>query len=426
MPPARSILEIYVSRAWRVVGSVTIQVPERGISSPAAFDYDFDYLDAMAGALDARDSRAVSCRYPIAYGVPEETTWPPFLLDIMPAGAARRHWEGVLGLPNNMSSDWSVLVRGAGNPPGNVRVREAVDTTKVTPHPGFPRADVLERREQLVEYARANGAPVSGSTGAGGDAPKFLLREDVKGRWHADGVLDDKRTRRCWLVKFPRTRDASDRLILRAEAGYHAVAKKMGVRTGGDTTWESDCLFVPRFDRIVGNGSVERLGLESLYSLAGVADFGSPLRKERQIEAIARFATNPVKELREFLLRDVLDVALGNTDNHARNTSMLKWPDGRIELSPLYDFAPMILDQRMIARVSRWADDSDFPDWARVADALSKALEPSKTRRWLRELASAVGVLPTTMKECGVPKRVIARLEDRIGRVARALAMLRA
>jgi hypothetical protein len=70
--------------------------------------------------------------------------------------------------------------------------------------------------------------------------------------------------------------------------------------------------------------------------------------------------TDPEKELREFVLRDLLDVALGNTDNHARNTSVLKWPDGRIELSPLYDFAPMILDRRMVARVSRWEDDRDF------------------------------------------------------------------
>ena len=426
MPPQRCTLEIHVAGLWRVAGTVTVQEPERGVSSPASFEYDFDYLDEMADVLDARDARAVSCRYPVAYDVPEEVTWPPFLLDTMPAGAARRHWERVLELPNNMSSDWSVLVRGAGNPPGNVRVREAVDTAEILPHPGFPRSDVLKRREQFVEYARANGAPVSGSTGAGGDAPKFLLREDVKGRWHADGALADKRTRRCWLVKFPRTRDESDRLILRAEAGYHAVAKKMGVRTGRDVTWESDCLFVPRFDRVVRKGMIERLGLESLYSLAGVADFGAPLRKERQVEAIARFATDPKKELREFLLRDVLDVALGNTDNHARNTSMLKWPDGRIELSPLYDFAPMILDQRMIARVSRWEDNSDYPDWARVADALAKTLDPAKTKRWLRGIAPAIDELPATMKDCEVPKVVITQCEERIRRLARELGALRA
>ena len=178
---------------------------------------------------------------------------------------------------------------------------------------------------------------------------------------------------------------------------------------------------MPRFDRVVEDGSVDRPGLESLYSLSGIAASGPPLRKERQASAIARFATEPGRELREFLLRDVLDAALVNTDNHARNTSVLKWADGRIALSPLYDFAPMFLDRGMIARVSRWEGDADFPEWGRVADALATALEPATTRRWLRELAAVVAELPATMKDCGVPALVTARCQDRIERVARAL-----
>ena len=165
MAPARVTLEIHVADSWHVAGTVSAVEPERGFSSPAAFEYDFDYLDLMADALGARDARAVSVRYPVAYDAPDEVGWPPFLLDVMPSGAARRHWEGVLGLPNNASSDWSVLVAGAGNPTGNLRVREAVVEPEPSKHPGFARSDVLERREQFVEYARANGAPVSGSTG---------------------------------------------------------------------------------------------------------------------------------------------------------------------------------------------------------------------------------------------------------------------
>jgi serine/threonine-protein kinase HipA len=423
MLPTSCSLEIHVAGLWRLAGKLTVEHPERGIESPATFEYDRDYLDTMAGA---RDARAVSCRYPVAVDAPHEPAWPPFLLDILPAGAARRHWEELLGLPNDASSDWSLLLRGAGNPTGNLRVREAVVAEDLPAHPGFPRSDVLEQREQFVDHARANGASVSGAMGAGGDWPKFLLREDRKGRWHADGALPDDRTRRCWLVKFPRTPDASDRLILQAEAGYHAAAKRMGVRTEGDVTWESDCLFVPRFDRVVGKRSVERLGLESLYSLVGVADFGTPLPKERQALAIARYATDPETELRELVLRDVLDVALGNTDNHARNTSMRKGFDGRVEISPLYDFAPMILDRRMIARVSRWEDDRELPDWGRVADALAATLEPATTKRWLHGLAPAVAKLPATMKDCGVPGAVIAACEDRIQRVSRDLAALKA
>ena len=395
--------------------------PERGIPSPAAFEYDLDYLDAMDSALGSRDAHAVSCRYPVGYDAPEETAWPPFLLDIMPAGAARRHWEGLLRLPNTDGSDWQVLVRGTGNPPGNLRVRESVEPDPDTKHPGFARADILERAEHFVEYAHVSGAPVSGSTGAGGDSPKFLLREDRKGRWHADGVLPDSKTRGCWLVKFPRTREASDRLILEAEAGYHAVAKRLGVRTFGDVEWESDCLFIPRFDRVVRKGSLERLGLESLYSLVGVSEFGASLRKERQVSAIARFVTEPERELREFLLRDALDVAMGNTDNHGRNTSVLKTSDGRIELSPLYDFAPMILDRRGISRVSRWEDNGEYPNWNRIVEALEPFIDVRATKRWLRSLAARVEELPVVMKDAGVPPQVNARCEARIRRVAKDL-----
>ncbi|WP_394847013.1 type II toxin-antitoxin system HipA family toxin [Pendulispora brunnea] len=425
MASTTASLEIHVKGRWHVAGALSFSAPERGISSPGAFEYDLDYLDTMSTALGVRDARAVSCGYPLAYDTPTEAAWPPFLLDIIPTGAARRYWEDRLQLPNTSSSDWQVLMHGAGNPTGNLRIREAVDSPNPGTHPGFSRADVLERAEHFIEYAHASGAPVSGSSGAGGDSPKFLLREDKKGRWFADGVLPDSKTRHCWLVKFPRTRDASDRLILEAEAAYHAVAKRLGVRTFGDVTWESDCLFIPRFDRVVRKGVIERLGLESLCSLVGIAEFGVPLRKERQVSALMRYVTEPQQELREFLLRDVLDVAMGNTDNHGRNTSVLKTADGFIALSPLYDFAPMILDRRGVARVSRWEDNADYPNWTGVAEAVARFADVGQTKRWLRHLGARIEELPNTMKDVGVPVRVIARCEERIRRVASGLRTVR-
>jgi serine/threonine-protein kinase HipA len=356
-----------------------------------------------------------------------EERWPPFLLDIIPSGAARRHWEQRLSLHNNSGSDWAVLLAGAAHPPGNLRVANALDNfTGPNDHPGFPRSDILKRKTEFIEYAARCGAPVSGSAGAGGDSPKFLLREDLAGHWHADGVLPDARTRRCWLVKFPRTRDASDELILRTEAAYHAIARELGIRTHGEVTFERGCLFVPRFDRVVDRPRVDRLGLESLCSLAGVADFAVPVPKEQLAHAIARHATDPSIELREFVLRDVLDVALGNTDNHARNTSVLKPLDGTVALAPLYDFAPMILDQRGIARVCRWKDGSDYPDWNIVAAALEElGLDRIPMRRWLRALAPRVSGLPAILREKGVDSGVIAQCLPRIERVAGALGGVR-
>jgi serine/threonine-protein kinase HipA len=420
-----AVLEIYVDRQWRRAADVRVTNPRLGFSSEAALDYDLGYLDEQTGTLGTRGLRAISCRYAVGYEAFTEAHWPAFLLDLIPSGAARRHWISRLALPDADSSEWDVLVAGAAHPPGNVRVANAVERFDgPTDQPGFPRSDILERREEFIEYAHQCGAPVSGSTGAGGDSPKFLLREDRSGFWHADGVLADDRTKNCWLVKFPRTtNDRWDRLILRTEAAYHQVAQRFGVRTFGSVEWEQDCLFVPRFDRTVVHPYVERLGLESLCSLAGVAEFGARIPKETLARTIADYATDPQGELRELVLRDVLDVALGNTDNHARNTSVLKKLDGTIELSPLYDFAPMVFDQRGIARFCRWRDGSDYPDWNAVASFLATlGLDPRATREWLRGLAPRVEGLPALMRGCGVDDVVVERCSERITRVAQGLA----
>lgn len=421
---ASCLLQTFVGGRWVNAAEVRCEDERGGYRSPTKFDYDFDYLDAMAAALGAFDHRAVSCRFPLGYEGRVEATWPAFLLDLIPSGAGRRHWERELGLPNTPSSDWAILVAGGTNPPGNVRVAP-LDPPPTVAHPGFARADVLVRAEHFIEYAREQGASITGGSGAGGDAPKFLLREDLHGRWHADGALADDATAACFVVKFPRSSRADDRIVLEAEAPYYRIASRLGIRVKGPLRWENDCLFVPRFDRERDPHlpALRHHGVESLCSLAGVADFGVAIPKEDLARALARFVTRPEVELFELLLRDVADVALGNTDNHARNTAVIKIEDGPIELTPLYDFAPMVLDPSGIARVCRWrTEEGGYPVWSRVAETLDVlGLDATSTKRRLRELAAAVGELPTMMKDEGVPSRVIDALESRITRTTRSL-----
>ena len=135
----------------------------------------------------------------------------------------------------------------------------------------------------------------------------------------------------------------------------------MGIRTLGPLRWDRDSLWIPRFDRVpqkidIGGyiHPMERIGLESLIAAAGVAEFGANLNHEIYLNVIAQYSTSPTQEIFEYILRDFLNICCGNTDNHGRNTSFMRLPSGRVELSPLFDFAPMVLDDSGIARASRW------------------------------------------------------------------------
>ncbi len=132
--------------------------------------------------------------------------------------------------------------------------------------------------------------------------------------------------------------------------------------------------------------------------------------------------TDPTQEIREYILRDILNLALLNTDNHGRNTAVLKI-DGKIELSPLFDFAPMFLDPEGIGRLSRWEDErpGDQPQWGKICEKLSYVMDPGETGKWLFGQANAVKRLPETMQACHVDDDIIQRLSARIEDVARGL-----
>jgi serine/threonine-protein kinase HipA len=417
-------IERFIDGQWIPAGTLTTTDPTSGCGGPCVFEYCLDYA---ARFLDRPDAR-IGCGYPVNFEHRHEATWPGFMVDLLPQGDGRRRVMGELGRDHRQdgaANDWDVLLHGAGNPPGYLRIAEAAARFDNHPHPGFTREEVVERNETFIEYATAHGAPVAGSSGAQGEAPKFLLTLDHAGRWHADGALPDHQAKRHYLVKFPRGKAASDRQILRNEAPYYEVARHFGLTVAAPLEWAGNTLFIQRFDREVNDAGVGRLGLESLYALAGVATFGQALPHDRLAGALARFSTAPMADLIEYVLRDVLNVAMRNTDNHGRNTAVLK-RGAEVRLSPLYDFAPMFLDDSGIARVCRWEGDAEIagiPVWGKVAEKFAYGgLDPLEMRRVLAGHADKVRALPETMASCGVEEDIIERLILRTTEVAKALA----
>ena len=138
----------------------------------------------------------------------------------------------------------------------------------------------------------------------------------------------------------------------------------------------------------------------------------------------------------EYICRDILNLALGNRDNHGRNTAILKEPDGSMRLSPIYDLGPAFLDARNIARNIRWDAEPPGaePNWTEVLlnletrfeDENLKAPNLSPVARAMQAFASTVRRLPQTMRECGVDEEIIEARRDRMSAVEKSLREVRA
>ncbi|MBK9577599.1 MAG: type II toxin-antitoxin system HipA family toxin [Fibrobacterota bacterium] len=417
------LIETHTPSGWKRIGS---WMPDpgsidRGIAGGGRWSYDVDWV------VEHFDEpwEAVSLALPLGFDSVRLAHWPSFLVDLLPSGMGRDQWRALLALHNGPAADWPLLQHAGRAPVGRLRLAHAHQWTPDAVR-GFSREEVLGHGGQFLEFMREsqatdfsvrNDSPYSAADTQGA-APKYLLTQDRNGLWWAEGTLPDDRCQKFWLVKFPRGRNQIDRTILRAERAGLEIARAWGLDCAEGSTWERDCLFVPRFDRIVEAAGVRRLGLESLCSAMGVAEYGVKFRHTEICNAIARFSTDPASDLLEYLARDVLNLALGNTDNHARNTSFLK--NGRsIRLSPLYDVAPMEMDPEGILRATRWDGESHLrPDWNLVADTLAAWIDRHRILQRMESLAASVRELPVTTLRTEMPPEVIAHCALRWSRLA--------
>ena len=363
---------------------------------------------------------------------------PAFLYDLVPQGKGRRLLLQLLGLHDHDGLVLPLVMAGAFNPVGHLRLDTAVafyeDHLRRNPPPaaaghGFTVEELVERREHALEHLSAHAMLASGTTGVQGAAPKYLLAEDADGRLHADLSLADADARAHWLAKGPRGHGDDDRRVLRNEAAYLRVAAACGlhVHAPEQVRHQGELLFVRRFDRQVDATGTVRLAQESLASLAGLQGFGLPCRLNTLLAALRRHSSDPLADTIEFLRRDVLNQAMRNTDNHARNHAVQRLPDGRVRLTPLFDFAPMFLDPELIPRSLSWADAGDvrLHDWRQVVPALDV---PDAERVAIVEalggFAGTVAALPDTMRAHGVEAGVIEACRASIDAQATQLAGL--
>jgi serine/threonine-protein kinase HipA len=430
MLPTITVQRFYASR-WIDVASVEIKaLPERGIATPTASAYTLDYA---IDNLERRDAAALSWTFPVQLDIFSRQRWPPFLVDLLPQGYGRAELLRQLELPepSGANVEWPLLLAGAGNPIGNLRIREArewLDSQTPPDHAhGFTAQAIAARSDDFLEFLASHGLFVAGSSGVQGEWPKILLTEAHDGLFHLDHTLPDSQAAAHWLVKFGRGPDPALARILKLESPYMRVARRLGLRVHGDLQLRERALFIPRFDRAVTPDGVQRIAQESLACFCDIAEFGAAPPHNLAVAQLARAATRPEEEVTEYVKRDVANIVLGNRDDHARNTAVHRLEDGTIRLTPVFDFAPMLLHPDGIARRMRWQQETQgAPRWSSVIEQCREATQMplAELPVTLREFGELIAKLPEIAREESIDSDVIGRQRSAIEDAARQLLAL--
>nr|WP_298110771.1 HipA domain-containing protein [uncultured Pseudomonas sp.] len=401
-------IQTYVNGQWHDALELSISDTQRVADTRSTTSYKTAYLHDFYQVTDSIFEYAVSVNLPVNWSAEDSKGFPAFVYDIIPAGHAKKSLLKRFNdeKPEGIDIDLFLLGRCTPSPIGNLRVKESVEALEESGAEAFARQEVVERTNDFLEYAYEAGAALGGATGAQGEAPKLLLTEGHDGQFYADAMLDDSLVQSHWLVKFARNKvTEDDKNILRAEYQYYQAVSSLGlntVSTDGLSLEEAEkpSLWMPRFDRIVDGQSVERIAVESVYSLLGNTEPGSKLKHEAVLSKLIELwcvsgQADEVPELIfEYIRRDLLNRILGNSDNHGRNTSIFRYKE-RFALAPIYDLAPMVLDAEAVTRVTKWqAEIKGSPKWRDICACFPQWYAPDDLYERIRDAAKELRALP--------------------------------
>lgn len=425
-------LQIYQDDEWLDCAIVEIVGQQQtGWQAATRTSYLFEYAISY---MDLSDGHALAYHLPVNVQNTLQSTWPAFLMDLLPQGYGRKELLRQLNFSENTQeqADWALLKAGAGNPIGNLRIKEAYEWLQgqfpVQQNHGFSLDQVVERQEKFIESLASYGLFIAGSSGIQGEWPKLLLTQGHDDLFYLDHTLTDHQVKQHWLVKFSRGSDQNLDKILMHEALYMKIAQYLGLRVHQELELHGKTLFIPRFDRKVIDGKVERIAQESIASVGGKAGFGVRMTHNQICSLLMQCCTEPKQEIFEYLKRDLANIALGNKDNHTRNTALQRFNNGIIQLTPLFDFAPMWLHPDGIARTTRWErdDHGGMPIWHSVIEQIAEStmIDPKEIKAVLIEQLPLYQGLLKHMQHLQLAPEILENSQYRIDNICQQLEEL--
>ncbi len=434
------LLQLYWAGSWH--DAAMLSFAGTGKDSTVNIDYLPDYLRNPAVQYESHCEQAATVNAAVTAIPTEYPRWPGLLDDLLPAGKTRQWWLNRLDIGHLpvFEADCQLLRHTCMSPVGNIRIKEALQPAEQALM-RFPIQQVCSLQHDFLEYANSQGAAVGGATGAAGVAPKLLLMlegNDV----YIDGDFAGKPcTARPYLVKFARNLStARDNQVLLAEGAYYRVLtlllQQSGIRSIDSQLMQIHqvegqvSLWLPRFDIMEQDGCLHRLGMESVYSILDAGP-GSALDHFDVVRVLWQKLAGLLDQSREqfvteYVLRDLLNLVFGNSDNHGRNMSFLKI-DGKVCFAPIYDFAPMKADPEQVTRLFKWGQGAELAgevNFERVAAGLADLIAPDTLLPALRTMAQQLLQVPELLNQHGCPDEILhfpaigfAHLPDKLHRM---------
>ena len=286
---------------------------------------------------------------------------------------------------------------GAG--PDRIGALDATDT----PTHYLPKASHAAPLEELLEAADRidQGKPLDDrldaalnhGTSVGGARPKALLHENNE----------------FWIAKFSSSRDATD--MVGIESGGMALAELVGINAAETRIVESlnkRVILVRRFDREVAPQGIHRRHMISAMTLLGLDEYAVRAGYSSYLDLadiLRQYARDFKSDGAELFRRMVLNILIGNVDDHARNHACF-WDGEFLDLTPAYDICPqprtgMSSNQAMV--IGRWGRQSNLQN--AVSECERFGLSPDEAREIVEAMTATVrNNWETVFADSGVPE----------------------
>jgi serine/threonine-protein kinase HipA len=336
------------------------------------------------GSLERSPSGEVSFRYRSDYsGEPVATTLPvtrdpvtrpggglpPFFAGLLPEG----HRLTVLRREVKTSADdeLSLLLAVGGDLPGDIQVVPS-DRSPDDPAPLVEDDPAAQDFRELTDAPDRHGLP-----GIQDKASASMLTSPLS-------TARERALLKIAPSHFPHLVENEDLHLRAARALGVGVARHRVVHDRNDVPG----LLVTRFDRVLAeDGTVSRLAMEDAAQVLDVLPAAKyTVTSEQVVLALARSTPAPMIAARTLYLQFLFAWLTGNGDLHAKNVSILRAPDGRWQVAPIYDIpcTAVYRDFTMALPVDGRTSRIRLRHWEAFAESIGL---PSAAARSARTLA---------------------------------------